>query len=84
MNLLTWVLFGLIAGLVAHAINPSPYLGGLLGTVVLGILGAVVGGFIGNLLFGVGVSGFNLSSFIIAVAGSLIVLAIARALARRA
>lgn len=83
MNLIAWILFGAIAGWIAHIIKPSTMLGGLLGTIVLGIVGGVVGGFLGNLLFGVGVSGFNLSSFFIAVVGSLIVLVIAEYVAAR-
>jgi uncharacterized membrane protein YeaQ/YmgE (transglycosylase-associated protein family) len=82
MNLLSWALFGLIVGIVANAIDPAPNEGGLLGTVLLGVAGALVGGFFANLLFGVAVSGFDLISFIVAVAGSLVVLFGAKALRR--
>lgn len=82
MNILSWVLFGLIVGLVANVLDPSPARGGLLGTIVLGILGALLGGFLGDLIFGVGVSGFNLSSFIVAVIGSLVLLFVGRSLRR--
>lgn len=82
MNLIIWILFGLIVGIVANALDPRPAQGGIVGAIILGILGSVVGGFIGDLIFGVGVTGFNLSSFIIAVAGSLLVLYIARAFRR--
>ncbi len=82
MNLLSWALFGLIVGIVANAVDPSPNSGGLFGTILLGVAGALVGGFLANLLFGVGVSGFDLTSFIVAVAGSLVVLFGAKALRR--
>lgn len=84
MDLLSWVVFGLIVGIIANMIDPRPSYGGWLGAVVLGIVGAVVGGWIGDLIFGVGVTGFNLSSFIVAVIGSLVVLWVARAFRRPA
>jgi len=80
MNIIAWIVFGAIAGLVANLIDPRPSSGGLLGAVVLGILGAIVGGFLANMLFGMSVTGFNLNSFIIAVLGSLLHLFIGRAL----
>lgn len=80
---LSWIIFGLIVGIIANIIDPRPAAGGILGAIVLGIVGALVGGFLGNLLFGVGVSGFNLSSFIVAILGSLLLLFVSRALVRR-
>lgn len=82
MNLLAWVIFGLITGIVANIIDPYPSRGGILGAIVLGVLGAVIGGFMGNLIFGIGISGFNFSSFAIAVLGSLLLLFIGRAFGR--
>lgn len=82
MNILAWLVFGLIVGIIANVIDPRPSQGGLLGAIVLGIVGALVGGFLGNMLFGVGVSGFDFSSFAVAVAGSLLVLFVGRALTR--
>lgn len=82
MNLLGWIIFGLIAGAVANMIDPRPAKGGILGAMLLGIVGAVVGGFLGSTLFGVGVEGFDLSSFIVAILGSLLVLFIGRSLIR--
>ncbi len=82
MSIVAWVLFGLIVGVIANAIDPYPSQGGLLGSIVLGIVGAMVGGFLADLLFGVGVTGFNLPSFLVAVGGSLILLFIGRALNR--
>lgn len=83
MNFLAWILFGLIAGFIANAIDPNPNKGGILGTIVLGILGALVGGFLGNLLFGVNIAGFDLQSFVLAIVGSLILLGLERALTSR-
>lgn len=82
MDVLSWVVFGLIVGAIANWINPAPSQGGWVGAMVLGIVGALIGGWLGNLIFGVTVTGFNLSSFIVAVVGSIIVLWVARAFRR--
>lgn len=79
MNILGWIVFGLVVGVIANVIDPQPERGGMPGTILLGVLGALLGGFIGDLIFGVGVTGFNLSSFLVAVIGSLILLSLSRA-----
>ncbi len=68
-----WIVFGLLAGSIANYIAPGMR-GGFVGASILGIVGAVVGGYLGQLLFGVGVTGFNLYSLMLAIFGSLIVL----------
>jgi uncharacterized membrane protein YeaQ/YmgE (transglycosylase-associated protein family) len=82
MNIISWILFGMIVGVVANAIDPNPNRGGILGSMLLGIVGALVGGFLANLLFGISVTGFNLTSFLVAVAGSLLLLFLGRAIRR--
>lgn len=82
MGILYWIVFGLIAGSIANFIDPRPSYGGILGSIVLGIVGAVVGGWIGSTFLGLGVEGFNLTSFIVAVLGSLLVLWVARMFTR--
>ena len=79
MNILAWIIFGLVVGVIANYIDPRPAYGGIIGAIVLGILGALVGGFLSSLLFGIGITGFDISSLIIAVLGSLLLLLIARA-----
>lgn len=75
MGIISWIVFGLIAGALAKFIMPGDDPGGCIVTALLGIAGAVVGGFIGSLLFDTGgVSGFNLPSFLIAVVGALLLL----------
>ena len=81
MSIVYWILFGLIAGLFSNFISPSS-LGGIVGSIILGILGAVVGGYLGQKFFGVGVTGFNVKSFVVAVAGSLLVILIGKILLR--
>lgn len=79
MNILSWVLFGLLVGLVANILDPAESRGGLLSTIVFGIAGALVGGFLASILFGISVTGFDFTSFAVAVLGSLIVLYLGRA-----
>ena len=78
MGILAWIVFGLIAGALAKFIMPGDDPGGIIVTMLLGIVGAVVGGFLGSLLLGVGVSGFNLPSLLVAIVGALLVLFIYR------
>lgn len=79
MAIIYWIVFGLITGSIANFISPSSQ-GGIVGSVVLGIIGAIVGGYLGQRFFGVGVTGFDVMSFVVAVAGSLLVLVISRLL----
>ncbi len=74
MAFLTWVVLGLIVGILAKWIMPGKDGGGFFMTVILGVVGAMVGGYVST-LFGMGtVTGFNLPSIIIATVGALIVL----------
>ncbi len=81
MSIIYWIVFGLIAGSIANFIAPSSQ-GGIVGSIILGIIGAVVGGYLGERFFGVGVTGFNFMSFVVAVIGSLLVLFIGGLLSR--
>ena len=82
MSIIYWIIFGLIAGAIASFIMPGVK-GGILGLIIVGIVGAVVGGYLGQMFFGVGVTGFDLNSFIVAVAGSLLVLLVSGLLFRK-
>lgn len=78
MNLFTWIVFGLIVGIIAELVDHQPGRGGLFGAVLLGMVGAVVGGFLANTLFGLSVSGFDFTSLAVATVGSLLVLTLGR------
>jgi uncharacterized membrane protein YeaQ/YmgE (transglycosylase-associated protein family) len=82
-GLFAWIVFGLIAGVIAKFIMPGRDGGGFILTCVLGVVGAVVGGWLAT-MFGIGgsVSGFNLHSFLVAVVGAILVLGIFRLLRR--
>jgi uncharacterized membrane protein YeaQ/YmgE (transglycosylase-associated protein family) len=75
MGIIAWIVFGLIAGIIAKLLMPGKDPGGFIITALLGIAGAFVGGFIGNLIgLGGPVSGFNLGSMITAVLGAIVLL----------
>lgn len=74
MGIIAWIVFGLIAGALAKWIMPGKDPGGLVMTMVLGIVGAMIGGFIGSAVGFGGISGFDIRSFALAVGGALLVL----------
>jgi len=79
MEIISWIVFGFVAGAVAKFLMPGRDPGGFVGTIVIGIFGAFVGGLIANMLgYGQINPGFNLKSFIFAVAGSIILLVVYR------
>lgn len=80
MGLILWIVFGAIAGWIASLVMKSD--GSLLWDVVVGIVGAVIGGFVMSLLGQGGVEGFNLYSFLVAILGACIFIAILRAVRR--
>lgn len=82
MGVLSWIVFGLIAGLIGRVIMPGRDPGGFIVTTAIGILGAVIGGFVGTQLGWGEVTGFDLRSLGIAVAGAVLLLAVFRLLRR--
>ncbi|WP_426479857.1 GlsB/YeaQ/YmgE family stress response membrane protein [Chryseobacterium sp. CBSDS_008] len=76
MGIITWILFGLIAGAIAKMIMPGTQGGGWLITIILGILGAFIGGAIGVyvLHWGDVTSFWNPRSWILSIGGALIIL----------
>jgi uncharacterized membrane protein YeaQ/YmgE (transglycosylase-associated protein family) len=83
MGIIAWIVFGLVAGAVAKLVFPGKQPGGIVVTVLLGIAGALAGGFTAAALGVGGVDGFNLSSFIVAVIGALVLLFVYELLAGR-
>ncbi|MEH0154046.1 GlsB/YeaQ/YmgE family stress response membrane protein [Limibacter armeniacum] len=78
MGILSWIIFGLIAGALAKWIMPGNDPGGIIITIIIGIVGAIVGGYIGTMIGFGDVSGFNIKSFLIAIAGALLLLFVYR------
>ena len=74
MGFLSWILLGLLAGVLAKYIMPGKDGGGLVVTALLGIAGAFVGGWLGSFV-GLGSTGeFSIGSLITAVVGALVLL----------
>lgn len=80
LGIIGWIVLGGLAGWVASMIAGTDARQGLLGNIIAGIIGAFVGGFILSLFGGVGVTGFNLWSFVVALLGAVVVLFIWRAM----
>ncbi len=76
---------GLIAGILAKWVMPGPDPGGIIVTILIGIVGAFIGGWVLDLLgFSGGTGNFSLGSILTATLGAIILLAIYRLITRRA
>jgi len=77
MGFIAFLILGLIAGAIAKAILPGRQGGGWLITLILGVVGALLGGWLGGMIFGSGLQEFfSIQTWLLAIVGSLIVLAI--------
>lgn len=90
LNVIAWIVLGLIAGAIAKAIYPGHQGGGILATIILGILGALVGGWIGSAVFpgatgaaAASAGAFSLGSIFFAVLGAIILIFIWGLITRR-
>ena len=82
MGILSWIVMGLIAGVVAKFFMPGRDPGGIFVTILLGIGGAFTGGYIGSFL-GIGTfTGFNFGSFLLATGGAILLLILYRIIRR--
>ncbi len=79
MNLFVWILFGAIAGGIAHFLDNDSR-AGLKGSVLIGALGTCIGGLLANYLFGERATNIDYFSIILAITGAIIFLFIYRAL----
>lgn len=83
MGILSWIILGLIVGVIAKVIMPGKDPGGFIITIILGIAGAFIGGFIASRIgFGT-VIGFDIRSLLIAVGGSVLLLIVYRMIKRK-
>lgn len=84
MGIIAFIILGLIAGAIARLILPGRQPGGWIVTLVLGVIGAILGGWLGSLLFDRGLEEFwSLQTWLLAIAGSIIVLLIYGAIVGR-
>ena len=84
MGLIAWIVIGLLAGVLAKAAMPGNDPGGIIVTILLGIVGAFVGGWLAVATgIGHGVDNFDIGSIVTAAVGAIVVLIIYRAVAGR-
>lgn len=83
MGFFSWIIVGLIGGILGKLLHPGDDGNGLFKTIILGVLGGLLGGFLGSQYFGMSMTGVNYESIGIAAVGSVVVLAIRRALQSR-
>jgi uncharacterized membrane protein YeaQ/YmgE (transglycosylase-associated protein family) len=84
VGIVSWLIFGLLAGFVARAVTPGRQKIGCLPTLAVGLVGALVGGLIGDVVLGHKVHfGWDLGPFLLAVVGAVVLLLALEALAGR-
>jgi len=78
MGIFSWIILGLIAGALAKLILPGKQGGGIIVTIILGIVGAFLGGWLGSFIPGLsdGINSFSIGTIITSVIGAIIVLLI--------
>lgn len=81
MQIIGWIVFGLLAGVVAKLLMPGKDPGGFIITILLGIVGSLIGGYVGSL---VGLKGGWFMSFAMAVIGAMLLLLVYRIFKRSA
>ena len=75
LTILAYIVIGLLGGAIAKAILPGKQGGGLLITMILGIVGALLGGFLGGLIFDVSYTDiFSFQGLLFSVLGALLIL----------
>jgi len=81
MGILSWILFGLVIGIIAKLLMPGRDPGGFIITILLGIAGAMLGGFVGRAMGFYGPQ--ESAGWLMSILGAVILLAIYRMVARR-
>jgi len=81
--ILSWILFGLIAGAIAKALHPGKDPGGWIVTIIIGIAGAFVGGWLGSMVMDAPTSNWSLKGFLFAVVGAIILLWLYRLITKK-
>lgn len=76
INIILWIIFGALVGWIASMIMGTDEEQGGLANIVIGIVGAIIGGFLARAIGSEGVTGFNLTSFLLALIGAIILIGI--------
>jgi uncharacterized membrane protein YeaQ/YmgE (transglycosylase-associated protein family) len=80
MGIILWIIFGALVGWIASAVMGTGY--GVIIDIVIGIVGATIGGWLMGLFGSGGVNGFNFYSFLVAILGAVVLIAVVKALRR--
>jgi uncharacterized membrane protein YeaQ/YmgE (transglycosylase-associated protein family) len=83
VGIISWVVIGLIAGILGKILMPGDDPGGIILTVVTGMVGAIVGGLVVGLFGGTGVTGLNIWSILVATLGAVVLITLYRLVAGR-
>ncbi len=83
MVILSWIVFGLVVGVIAKFLMPGKDPGGFIVTILLGIAGSLIGGFVGRALTGNTAADSAGAGYIMSIVGAILLLAIYRMMARR-
>jgi uncharacterized membrane protein YeaQ/YmgE (transglycosylase-associated protein family) len=83
MGIFSWIILGLVAGVIAKLLLPGRDPGGCIVTVIIGVAGALVGGFIATQMGYGDITGFDGRSTLIAIGGAMLLLLIHRMVVRR-
>jgi len=83
MGIISWIIFGLIAGAIAKFLTPGRDPGGCIVTIIIGIVGAMLGGWIATVLGYGGVMRLDFRSFVVAILGSILLLFLWRMISGR-
>lgn len=83
MAILSWIVFGLVVGIIAKLLMPGKDPGGFIVTILLGIAGSLVGGFIGRAVMGSQRGDSAGAGYIMSILGAIVLLALYRMMARR-
>lgn len=79
MGIILWIIFGALVGWVGSKIMHTDAQQGAIQNIIIGVLGAVIGGGIMSFLGGSSVTGFNIYSFLVALVGAIVLIAIVKA-----
>jgi uncharacterized membrane protein YeaQ/YmgE (transglycosylase-associated protein family) len=82
VDIIAWIIVGIIAGWLAKMVVPGEGPGGVIGDLVVGVVGAIIGGWIWNYFGHVGATGLNIPSIIVAFVGGVVLLLIVRLFTR--
>lgn len=82
MGVILWIIFGALVGWIASMVMETDAEQGAILNIVVGIVGAVIGGWLMSFFGKSPVTGFNLYSFVVALLGAVVLIAIVKALRR--